>query len=152
MLVTQKCQYALRAVFELARRGDQRPVKIAQIAEEQNIPFRFLEVILSQLKQAGFVESRRGTEGGYLLAQSPAQLTVGDIVRFIDGSPISAEPTDPPARKPARAPLTPPTDVFGTIWQEAAQAVFNVFDGVTINDLLERDKHQREQYVPHYDI
>ncbi len=70
MLVSQKSQYALRAVFELARRNGGLPVKIADIAEAQAIPQRFLEVIMNQLKQGGFVESRRGKRGGYLLARS----------------------------------------------------------------------------------
>ena len=63
MLVSQKCQYALRALFELAKRNGEGPVKIAAIAKAQAIPPRFLEVILSQLKQGSFVESQRGSEG-----------------------------------------------------------------------------------------
>jgi len=77
MLVSQKAQYALRAVFELARRHGKGWVKISDIADTQAIPIRFLEVILGQMKQAGFVVSRRGTEGGYMLAVAPGELTVG---------------------------------------------------------------------------
>ena len=77
MRISKKCQYALRAVFELAVRNTGQPVKIQQIAGAQNIPPRFLEVILNQLRHAGFVESRRGNEGGYMLAPGAEELTVG---------------------------------------------------------------------------
>jgi len=74
-------------VFELARRfRDQRPIKIANIASAQSIPKRFLEVILNELRQGGFVESRRGVDGGYLLARDPQQISVGEIIRFVDGN------------------------------------------------------------------
>ena len=75
----------MRAVFELAKRDDSGPVKTATIAAAEVIPVRFLEIILNQLKQAGFVESRRGSDGGYLLQRNPRDLSVGDIIRFIEG-------------------------------------------------------------------
>ena len=79
MAISQKCQYALRAVFELAKHYGQGPVKIADIAKAQAIPLRFLEVILSQLRQGGFAGSRRGNEGGYLLVRSPREFATGHI-------------------------------------------------------------------------
>ena len=85
MLVPQKSQYALRGVFELAKRFGQGPVKVAEIADSQAIPHRFLEVILNQLKQAGFLDSRRGSEGGYLLTRHPGRITVGEVIRFMQG-------------------------------------------------------------------
>lgn len=71
MSVSQKCQYALRAVFELARRRGEKPTSIREIAEAQAIPAKFLELILTQLRKGGLVESRRGIHGGYLLAVWP---------------------------------------------------------------------------------
>ena len=73
MSVSQKCQYALRAVFELASRETHDPVKIAKIAESQKIPQKFLELILSQLKQGGFLGSRRGADGLLLRRQLDAE-------------------------------------------------------------------------------
>ncbi len=95
MSVSQKCQYALRAVFELASRHGDAPTSIREIAQAQAIPPKFLELILVQLRKAGFVESRRGAHGGYFLAVGPAALTVGEIIRFIDG-PIAPVITDMP--------------------------------------------------------
>ena len=85
MSVSSKCYYALRAVYALADHAGPHPLKIADIAEREQIPIRFLEVILNQLKGGGFVQSRRGAEGGYRLARPAEQLTVGEIMRYIDG-------------------------------------------------------------------
>jgi Rrf2 family protein len=144
MLVTQKCQYALRAMLVLARQAGNGPIKIAQIAEQQGIPYRFLEVILSQLKQAGFVESRRGTEGGYLLARPAAAITVADIVHFIDG-PASAGDADRGADQFA-------DQVFESLWREAADALDAVLKAVTIADLLARDETLRGEFIPNFQI
>ncbi len=86
MLISRKCRYALRAVLELTMCNGQGPVKITDIAEAQAIPARFLEAILSQLKQAGFVASRRGKKGGYFLNCSPDELTMGNVIESIQGS------------------------------------------------------------------
>lgn len=150
MLVTQKCQYALKAVFSLARTGGDRPIKIAQIAEEQSIPFRFLEVILSQLKQGGFVESRRGTDGGYLLAMRPDQIRVGDIVRFVDGPNFAGEPFGVEDR--GDGVKGKGNDIFSAVWRQARSAVFEVFDGTTLADLLARDEERRSQFAPNFTI
>ncbi|MEW5736672.1 MAG: Rrf2 family transcriptional regulator, partial [Thermodesulfobacteriota bacterium] len=90
MLITQKNQYALRAVFELAKRHGEGPVKSSAIAEAQAVPLRFLEVILHQLKRSGFLASKRGYQGGYYLMRRPREITVGDVIRCMDrieGSP-----------------------------------------------------------------
>jgi Rrf2 family protein len=85
MLFPQKSQYALRALFELSKLYNTGPIKISHIAEAQAIPLRFLEIILNQLKQAGFVGSVRGKEGGYYLARTPDTLSIGEVIRFIQG-------------------------------------------------------------------
>src|SRR5512133_391623 len=85
MTISQKCQYALRAVFELAKQQGKSPLTIGHIAEQQDIPPRFLELILAELKQAGFLRSYRGKQGGYVLTVPPADLTAGQIIRLVDG-------------------------------------------------------------------
>ena len=86
MNISVKGEYALHAVFDLALQRPGEPVKIADIARRQQIPQKFLELILAGLKQGGFVESRRGAEGGYLLAKPADSITVGDVIRFMEGS------------------------------------------------------------------
>src|SRR5262244_4401022 len=85
MKISVKGEYALQAIFDLCSQPPGQPIKIADIAKRQKIPQKFLELILSGLKQGGFVESRRGAEGGYLLARAPSQITVGEVYRFFEG-------------------------------------------------------------------
>src|SRR5436853_1173727 len=80
-----KGEYALQAILDLASRRAGEPIRIADIAQRQKIPQKFLELILANLKQGGFVESRRGAEGGYLLARRAESITVGDVLRFVEG-------------------------------------------------------------------
>jgi Rrf2 family cysteine metabolism transcriptional repressor len=149
MQVTQKCQYALRAVFELAKRVGQGPVKIAEIADVQAIPPRFLEVILSQLKQAGFVESQRGRDGGYVLVRPAAELTVGDVMRFMQG-PIG--PVDCVLKQQdCKCPLYGGC-VFLPMWQRAQRAMSAVYDTTTFDDLMSDETAAGEEYKPCYSI
>src|SRR3977135_2172727 len=87
MNISVKAEYALEAIFDLAAQTQSEPVKIADIARRQQIPQKFLELILASLKQGGFVESRRGAEGGYRLARAPNQISVGEVYRFFEGGP-----------------------------------------------------------------
>ena len=91
MRISKKCQYGLKAVFELARRDPEEPVKTHVIAGAQGMSTRFTEIILNELKHGGFVESRRGNKGGYLLARDAKDLTVGEIIEYIEGM-ISVAP------------------------------------------------------------
>src|SRR5215475_6050411 len=86
MNISVKGEYAIQAIFDLASQRPGEPVKIADIARRQKIPQKFLELILAGLKQGGFVESRRGAEGGYLLARSADAITIGEVLRFTEGS------------------------------------------------------------------
>src|SRR6478672_1838860 len=85
MNISVKGEYALHAIFDLSTQPAGQPVKIADIAKRQKIPQKFLELILASLKQGGFVESRRGAEGGYLLARPADAIKVGEVLRFIEG-------------------------------------------------------------------
>src|SRR5580692_7619960 len=86
MNISVKGEYALQAIFDLATQRPGEPVRIGDIARRQSIPQKFLELILAGLKQGGFVESRRGAEGGYLLARLPEAITVGEVLRFVEGA------------------------------------------------------------------
>src|SRR3954452_3221504 len=83
--VSAKVDYALRAAVELAALEDEWPVKGERLATGQGIPLRFMENILGQLRQAGIVASRRGAEGGYMLARPPAEIALADVIRAVDG-------------------------------------------------------------------
>src|ERR1700694_4562912 len=110
MNISVKSEYALLAVFDLALQAAGEPVKIAEIARRQAIPQKFLELILASLKQGGFVESRRGADGGYLLARQADTLTVGEVLRFVAGRPDERKHERP--RKPGHA-----GSPFSDLWQ-----------------------------------
>lgn len=138
MQVSQKTRYALRAMFELAKRHGQGPVRISDIAEKQAIPARFLEGILNQLRQAGLLRSVRGARGGYELAEQPAQISVGDMIRVIEG------PIAPAAcindENPEDCPLFGDC-VFLPLWKRAADALNEVYDGTSFADLVEMENN-----------
>ncbi|MCX5684811.1 MAG: Rrf2 family transcriptional regulator [Planctomycetota bacterium] len=137
MQISQKCQYALRAVFELAVRASDAPVTVKDIAEAQAIPPRFLEVILNQLKKGGFVASTRGAAGGYSLARSPDKLTMGEIIRFVEGPFQAVSCTT--GHSEDRCSLYGDC-VFLSVWEEATKAMSDVFDHTTFRDLVKRCK------------
>jgi Rrf2 family protein len=149
MSVSQKCQYALRAVLELAKRYETGPAKISDVAESQAIPIRFLEVILNQLKQGGFTDSRRGKEGGYTLIRSPRELTVGDIIRFVEGplGPVECVNGKPMDKCPLRGDC-----IFFPLWERVKNAVTEIYDSTTFQDLVDEDRRRTETYVPEYSI
>jgi Rrf2 family cysteine metabolism transcriptional repressor len=141
MNISVKGEYALQAIFDLASQRPGEPVKIADIARRQHIPQKFLELILSGLKQAGFVESRRGAEGGYLMARPPESITVGEVLRFIEGP----SPAKGRLRRKAETPLT-------AMWQDVDRAVSEIVDHTTFADLLRRWTEKQNKFVPNWEI
>lgn len=90
-MLSSRAKYATRALVELSLHFDKGPLPIQQIAEDQNIPVKFLEQILFHLKTLGFVQSKKGPGGGYFLARAPKEIMLGQVVRALDGpvAPIS---------------------------------------------------------------
>jgi Rrf2 family protein len=85
-MLSQRTRYTIRALLHLADRYDQGPVHLSEIAEAQNIPAKFLTVMLSQMAREGLVGTRRGREGGYWLAKPPGEISYGELVRLTRGS------------------------------------------------------------------
>lgn len=141
MLITQKKnQYAIRAIFELAKHMGKGPRKSSDIAKAQEIPVRFLEVILSQLKGSGFVESKRGFYGGYTLVRPPNEITVGDVLRFMSGQ----DETVDGMIDQSKDNFSLKVDVaFSSMMDRALEAVFDVYDQTTIQNLLDNEKNQQ---------
>ncbi|HKE24086.1 MAG TPA: Rrf2 family transcriptional regulator [Bryobacteraceae bacterium] len=141
MNIPVKAEYALQAILDLASQRTGEPVKIADIARRQKIPQKFLELILVGLKQAGFVESRRGAEGGYLLARPADSLTVGEVLRSMEG------PQHIKGR-PRRRVETPFTDM----WQRVDVAVGEILDKTTFADLTRAWAEKQNRYVLNWEI
>jgi len=146
MNISVKSEYALKAVFDLASQylehrqtsGPLSPIKIADIARRQKIPQKFLELILAGLKQSGFVDSRRGAEGGYLLARPPDAITVGEVLRTVENIKGSGRPN--------------PNDPFATIWNRVDTAVSDVLDQTSFGELARTWQERNAKYVPNWDI
>lgn len=137
MNISVKGEYALQAIFDLAMQSAAEPVKIAGIARRQKIPQKFLELILSGLKQGGFVESRRGADGGYRLARPADQITVGEVLRFMEDG-----------KKSKRAAPGPFTDV----WKRVDAATAAIVDRTTFAELVRQWKESQHRYVPNWNI
>jgi Rrf2 family protein len=139
MNISVKGEYALLALFDLALSTSAEPVKIAEIARRQKIPQKFLELILASLKQAGFVESRRGAEGGYLLARAPDAITIGEVLRHMEskkqgkGGSVSGNP-------------------FGEMWKSVDAAISSVVDRTTFAEIARRWREKQSKYVPNWEI
>ena len=149
MRISKKCQYALSAVFELALRDTDQPVKIHDIAGAQNIPPRFLEVILNQLRHAGFVESRRGSEGGYMLARAAEDLTVGEVIEYLQG-PISMPADD--VQKANKSESFYGNYAFELLWDNVNSAISQICNNTTFAELIEYEKAKKISTVPNYSI
>jgi len=143
-ITPKKNQYALRAIFELAKHQGRGPIKISEIAGIQSIPLRFLEVILSQLKGSGLVESKRGFYGGYYLTRSPDKISVGDVLRFMD-KPASSSPCAACVSS-TNCPFCG-NCAFASMWNQVNDAIFNIYDGTTIQDLLNNEKRIKRELV-----
>ena len=132
MKISYKSDYALKAVLDLALGYEGRePVSIHDTAKRIDAPVKFLEQIFSRLKTHGIIESRRGSSGGYLLAKPPEKITVGEIIRLIEG------PTEPISciKKDYTGCDEMYTCVFRSIWKDIHEATSKVIDGVNFKDL-----------------
>lgn len=146
MNISVKSEYALKAVFDLALQymtvrdtsTGMPPVKIADIAKRQKIPQKFLELILAGLKQSGFVDSRRGAEGGYLLARSPEAITIGQVLRAVENVKAVSRPAA--------------NDPFSDIWQRVDRAISGVLDETSFGDLARTWQEKHTRYVPNWEI
>jgi Rrf2 family transcriptional regulator, cysteine metabolism repressor len=136
--ISQKLEYAMRAMIELAlrRNADETLVPAREIAEAQGIPLRFLEQQLGALHKAGLVESFRGAGGGCRLAKAPEDIRVADIAEAIEGQlfpMFCLEPSDHTCIQDARCGLQ-------GFWGDVAIAIQQVFEQTTVADLAARQR------------
>jgi Rrf2 family transcriptional regulator, cysteine metabolism repressor len=135
MKITYKGDYSLKAILSLALHYNKGVLPIQELAKKGDIPYKFLEQILLSLKRGGFVGSKRGIDGGYFLAKPPESITVGDVVRFIEG-PI--EPVACASKKDYKDCKDAPYCVFKDIWSQVYTATSLVVDTITFAELVRR--------------
>jgi Rrf2 family protein len=134
MRISAKGEYAIKAMLDLAMHRGRPLVPIQEIAVRQGIPQRYLEQVLLALKRAGLLTSKRGSTGGYHLSQSPDEVTVGAMLRAVEGG---GAPFERGRRDGA------PDDDLGELWEEITEAVAGVVDRWTLGDLVTRTEERR---------
>ena len=140
MKISTKGRYGTRAALELALRYGSGPVMVREIGERQEISERYLEQILNALRTADLVRSTRGARGGYELARDPETITVGDIVRALEG-PFDVVPCTGEENC-----LRIDSCITCGIWQEVKEAIEGVVNATTLADLVKR-YHTRTSYT-----
>jgi Rrf2 family protein len=136
MRISAKGEYAIRALLDLAVHHGEGLVPIQEVARRQGIPQRYLEQVLLLLKRAGFLESKRGSAGGYQLVRAPGAISVGEVLRAVEGRLTAL---DVAGRNPSSARDGGSTDLE-PLWREIASAVATVVDRTTFGDLAEQVK------------
>lgn len=148
MRISYKGDYALKAILELSLRyGRSDAVSIAEIASSGDMPEKFLEQILLILKRGNFVKSKRGIKGGFYLARHPREITVGDVIRFIEGptEPISCVEENYKGCRDIK------NCILRDIWKEVGRAVSVVIDTVNFEELSVRYKEKELGLKPVYE-
>lgn len=146
MKLSTKGRYGVIAMYDLAMNaGKNEPISLKSVAERQQISEHYLEQLMGQLRKAGLVKSTRGAQGGYVLTREPKEITVGDIIRVMEG-PIA----------PVDCLLSTNKDDFHYcekcddcvtqgIWLKVAESISEVLDGITLDDLCKSEKKNVKQ-------
>jgi Rrf2 family protein len=145
MRLSKKGEYAIRALVEIGFESHLRPnslIQISTVAERTNIPEKFLEQILLALRNGGVLKSKRGVEGGYALAKAPAEITLGEVVRLLDG-PLAPIPC---VSQTAYEPCSCPDEEscgLRIAMKQVRDAICNILDNYKLDRLIgEVQKHR----------
>ena len=154
MKITYKGDYALKALFELALKHEKEGdgvTSITEIAKLGDMPTKFLEQILLTLRKGGFVKSKRGIRGGFSLARPAKDITVGEVIRFIEG-PI--EPISCVEEGRYKGCKDVASCIFRSVWKEIALATSKIVDSLTFADLIlkYKEKKKRAKSIADYTI
>ncbi|MBQ2989965.1 MAG: Rrf2 family transcriptional regulator [Clostridia bacterium] len=141
MMISTKGRYALRIMVDLAVHDGEEPVSVREIAQRQDISGKYMEQIISVLTRAGLLRSVRGAQGGYHLAHTPEEITVGMILRATEGDLAPAECVVEGALHCDRSGKCPSRTVFAKVYQ----AINSVIDGVTLRELM--PEGERDEYI-----
>jgi Rrf2 family protein len=149
MKISYKCDYATKIILDLSENYPNNLVHIEDIARRQNIPRNYLEQILLSLKRGGFVQSKKGPKGGYSLTRRSKEISLGDVVRFIEGSIYPISCVDPQASRTcdevSRCALS-------GVWKEVGDAISNIVDNVNFEQIMDRTRKIRRKEVINYYI
>jgi Rrf2 family cysteine metabolism transcriptional repressor len=139
MMFSTKSEYGVRVMVELARRGGDRPVALAEIAEHEGLPLAYLEHLVARLRRAGLIESRRGAHGGYLLAREPGQITMAEVVEALEGriAPVECITSSPDGTVSCTRE-TDPSHICTTklLWTRVRGSIVRTLEQTTLAELI----------------
>ena len=135
MKLTTKGRYGLRAVIDLARYAKNEPVSLSDVAERQGISISYLEQLMAKLKRAGIVQSTRGAQGGYSLAKHPEEISVGEILRALEGSlsPVDCSAVDGEGETECSASNFCVTKY---VWKRISDSINDTVNNIFLSELL----------------
>ncbi len=142
MRFSTRGHYGLKAMFDLARHYGTTPVPLKSIAERQNLSVQYLEQLIAMLKKAGLVKSVRGAQGGYMLAYSPEEIKVGEVIRALEGpvAPVDCvNEFDPKECDHADFCIT------RIVWEKIRNSIAQVMDSITLADLCREAKRRENE-------
>ena len=153
-MLSKKTKYALKALVALAKHRPEELVMIGQLAEQERIPKKFLELILLELKNRGILKSRQGKGGGYALAKQPSSIKVGEVIRLIEG-PLALTPcVSQSAYEKCDECLDENICGIRSIMKDVREVMSKLLDGTSLADLIDREEQSaQEQFaVPNFQI
>ncbi|MDE2216369.1 MAG: Rrf2 family transcriptional regulator [Planctomycetota bacterium] len=142
MKLSKKSDYALRAMIYLSMNYQRGAVQIKEISAKEKIPQKFLENILLALRKAGILNSKMGLRGGYELARSPDLITLGDVIRVLDGAIAPVNCVSQISYKPCSVEVT---CVIRGVMMDVRKAITDVLDTITFADMCKRVKDSLEK-------
>jgi Rrf2 family protein len=144
MKLSTKGRYGLRAVLDLAMNGKNEAVALSGIAERQELSISYLEQLIAKLKKAGIVNSIRGAQGGYILAKNPEEISVGDILRALEGdlNPVDCAEIIGKGSSCTGADLC----VTKYVWMRISDSINNTVDTMKLSELIEESEKIRSEH------
>lgn len=143
MKLSTKGKYGVKALFELAMREGAGPVSLKAIAERQGLSEHYLEQLAAPLRKAGIITAVRGAQGGYMLARPASQITVGDVIRVLEGPVGFTDCSTEGETDPNCAAGCP---VHG-VWERVTKQIIAVIDSITLQDLVDQAMAEQENFV-----
>ena len=147
-MLSMKAKYGLQAMSVLAREYGRGPVLIADLASAEKIPRKFLEVILLELKRKGILESKKGKGGGYQLRRHPSQISVGELIRTLDGTIALLPCVSQTAYRRCDECVDETTCGIRSVMKEVRDSTAEILDGTTLEELLRRSQRLSEAGRP----
>lgn len=149
MKISYKTDYSLKAVLDLAKHYPNGLVHIDELSSRQDIPRKYLEQLLLNLKKGGLVQSKKGPRGGYSLSRAPEAIMLGDVIRLVEGTIYPISCVDPAVTQTCDFK---PKCVFSDIWRTVEQAVSGIVDGISFADLTRKEARLLEESAVNYEI